>query len=1025
MTAEPLDTLPPDGAAPLLAAPLLAKAAFEAGMAERRQGSREAALAWLQRALTLDPAHRPARMERATLWRELGKLDEAEADYRWLLHEQPGGVFPLSGLGLCARLRRDLPMALQYLSVAAPLDRGARHEYATTLREMGQIEAAEAEYRLSLDAHPGWFPALIGLGLCARMRRDLPAALAHFTAALQAVPGDRGARHELATTLREMGQIEAAEAEYRTQLAAHPGWFPALLGLGLCARQRRDLPVAAEIFAGATAAAPNDRGARHEYATTLRELGRAEAAEAEYRTLLQAHPGWLPALVGLGLCARLRHDLPSAAEWLAKAVAAAPADRGARHELATVLREQGRAVEAEAEYQANLAAHPGWFPALLGLGLCARLRGDRAAALAHLQAAAAAQPDDPGVWLEVLSEYLDAGRLADAHAVAERLIAEHPAMQQGWLGLGRAERQAGQRAAALEAFRKGFEHCPAYPHFLIEMAVEAQALGRFAEAEAWLQQAGGHGRLAAHALTLQGEQARMAQRFEDAEALFRRAIAHGDAPVGAHGSLAQTLADLGRLPEALGVLEAAERHLGPRPDLAIRHVHLLRRAGLRDEALALARAACAAAPAHFGLWYERFENERFAPGGAGGTRDDLEALLAAAPAASVRDRALLHHARGVLAEQRWQLNEAAAEFRQGIALDDALGALHEALARMSLLLCDPDTVRQHLRASMRLSAPSRQLQGLSLHLMHTHLGQILDEFIMDAPMLQAVAGTLKLPPDQRAAALVPLARRAPDHTLAAIALLIALRQSGRFDLPAAAAAAGRRPAPIPASIAQFWDDATPPDDILRLMQSWTERNPGHRHTRFDKASAGAYLMARYTPDVVLAYRRAREPAMKADLFRLAWLFCEGGVYADADDRCLRPLADFVPPYADFVVYQEEYGTLGNNFMVAAPLHPVIGLALQSAVEAINRGDEDLLWLATGPGLITRSFVQTVFTSPLALPGWLERSAILHRHDLARGVAVHCLAGYKNTKRYWARAVFGAGPAAKVEAGNVVSFKPAR
>ena len=1000
--------------------PMLAEAAFEAGMAERRQGNPEAALAWFQRTLTIDKAHQRARLERATLLRELGKLDEAEADYHWLLNGQPGWHYPLVGLGLCARLRRDLPAALEHFTAAlqaVPDDRGVRHELATTLREMGRIEAAEAEYRLTLAAQPGWFPALIGLGLCARVRRDLPAALEHFTAALQAVPDDRGARHELATTLREMGQIKAAESEYRTQLAAHPGWFPALVGLGICVRLRRDLPEAADILAKAVSAAPNDRGARHEYATTLRELGRIEAADAEYRTLLEANPDWPPALLGLGLCARLRRDLPSAAVWFAKAVAAAPADRGARHEYATTLREQGRAVEATAEYQVNLAAHPGWFPALLGLGLCARLCGDRTAALAYLQEAAAAQPHNPDVWLEVLSEHLDAGRLDNAHAVAERLITEHPAMHQGWIGLGRVERQAGKRAAALEAFRNGLVNCPQHPHFLIEMAVEAQALGRFDEAEAWLQQAGGHDRLAAHALTLQGEQARMAQRFEEAEALFRRAIARGDAPVGAHGSLAQTLADLGRLPEALDVLEAACQQLGPRPDLLQRHVHLLRRAGLRDEALALVRAACAAAPTHFGLWNERFENERFAPGSAGGTLDDLEGLLAVAPASSLRDHALLCHARGLLAEQRWQLAAAATEFRLGIALDDALGGLHEALARVSLLLCDPDTVRQHLRAGMQLNAPSRRLQGLSLHLTHTHLGQILDEFIMDAPMLDEVAEMLKLPPDKRAAALLPLARRAPDHTLTAIALLIALRQSGRFDLPADGAAARRRPAHIPASIAQFWDDAMPPQDILRLMQSWPEQNPGHSYIRFDKASAGAFLMARYAPDVVLAYRRAREPAMKADLFRLAWLYCEGGVYADADDRCLRPLADFVPPYADFVVYQEEYGTLGNNFIAAVPFHPVLGLALQLAVEAINRGDDDLLWLATGPGLITRSFVRMVSTSPLALPGWLERTAILQRHDLARSVAVHCLAGYKNTKRYWARAAFGTAPAPKVEVGK--------
>jgi len=37
-------------------------------------------------------------------------------------------------------------------------------------------------------------------------------------------------------------------------------------------------------------------------------------------------------------------------------------------------------------------------------------------------------------------------------------------------------------------------------------------------------------------------------------------------------------------------------------------------------------------------------------------------------------------------------------------------------------------------------------------------------------------------------------------------------------------------------------------------------------------------------------------------------------------------------------------------------------ALQLATEAINRGDDDLIWLATGPGLITRAFAQTLAMS---------------------------------------------------------------
>ena len=254
-------------------------------------------------------------------------------------------------------------------------------------------------------------------------------------------------------------------------------------------------------------------------------------------------------------------------------------------------------------------------------------------------------------------------------------------------------------------------------------------------------------------------------------------------------------------------------------------------------------------------------------------------------------------------------------------------------------------------------------------------------------------------------------RAAPDHTATAVALLVALRQAGRFDGPWPEADG---PA-IPPTIAQFWDEPTPPEDIAALMRSWQERNPTHRHLCFDTGSALAFLTARCPPEVALAFRRAREPAQKADLFRLAFLFAEGGCYADADDRCLRPIGELLPQAVRFAAFQEEYGTLGNNFLAAAPLHPVLGTALELAVTAINRGDEDMIWLATGPGLITRAFAHTLAASKLAPGPWLERTRILDRHELERVVATHCAVGYKQSRKHWLRASFGQ-PKAQPEAG---------
>jgi len=119
-----------------------------------------------------------------------------------------------------------------------------------------------------------------------------------------------------------------------------------------------------------------------------------------------------------------------------------------------------------------------------------------------------------------------------------------------------------------------------------------------------------------------------------------------------------------------------------------------------------------------------------------------------------------------------------------------------------------------------------------------------------------------------------------------------------------------------------------------------------------------------------------------------------------------PLQDWPANGADLVVYQEEYSTLGNNLIGAAPGNAVIAKAFESAVEALLRGDSDLIWLSTGPGLLTRSFVSVLLSFGREWPRFLERSVILSLPELRRVAATHCYATYKVAGQHWGDMQFG-------------------
>jgi hypothetical protein len=363
----------------------------------------------------------------------------------------------------------------------------------------------------------------------------------------------------------------------------------------------------------------------------------------------------------------------------------------------------------------------------------------------------------------------------------------------------------------------------------------------------------------------------------------------------------------------------------------------------------------------------------------------------------------VHHFRGQAAEAAWRFDEATREYEEALRLNPNDAWLRLDMARLRMLSLDLAEARAQMRSVMQAEASIALLQRRSTNVSQTHYGQILDEFELDADALAAVTALREVAPRERSEVLLSVVRRFPDSTLAAICLLLALREAGSFVRSGSRRSNGA--SPIPKMIAQFWDSGDPPAEIRTMMNTWREWHPEHAFFLHDDTAAQCFLGETYTLDVLTAYRRAREPAQKADIFRLAWLFARGGYYVDADDRCFAPVGTIVPAHAELAVYQEDLGTLGNNFIGAVPRHPVIGLALDLAVDAVNRGDNDLLWLSTGPGLLTRAFARTLAMSRLNASAWLDGIAVLDRSELYRAVAIHCFTGYKKTERHWSQSAF--------------------
>lgn len=104
----------------------------------------------------------------------------------------------------------------------------------------------------------------------------------------------------------------------------------------------------------------------------------------------------------------------------------------------------------------------------------------------------------------------------------------------------------------------------------------------------------------------------------------------------------------------------------------------------------------------------------------------------------------------------------------------------------------------------------------------------------------------------------------------------------------------------------------------------------------------------------------------SDLMRYEILWRHGGIYADADSICLRPLDDMIRIYDFWAVYESEKarpGKIQNAFMGAVRFHPIL---LNMIQEIISRKTVNKRWSwlkmkrerlpmfeATGPDFLTK------------------------------------------------------------------------
>jgi tetratricopeptide (TPR) repeat protein len=171
------------------------------GIALRRHGELDAAVASCRRAVAIKPDYAEAHSNLGNALRDLRRLDEAVASFRRSLEIDPGLAGVHSNLG-------------------------------NALRDLGQHAAAVASYRRALAISPDFAEAHNNLGIALQGLGRSADAVVSYRRALEISPDFAEAHSNLGNALRDLGQLEAAVASYRRALAIKPDYADGHSNLG-------------------------------------------------------------------------------------------------------------------------------------------------------------------------------------------------------------------------------------------------------------------------------------------------------------------------------------------------------------------------------------------------------------------------------------------------------------------------------------------------------------------------------------------------------------------------------------------------------------------------------------------------------------------------------------------------------------------------------------------------------------------------------------------------------------------------
>jgi|688.fasta_scaffold41328_6 hypothetical protein len=158
---------------------------------------------------------------------------------------------------------------------------------------------------------------------------------------------------------------------------------------------------------------------------------------------------------------------------------------------------------------------------------------------------------------------------------------------------------------------------------------------------------------------------------------------------------------------------------------------------------------------------------------------------------------------------------------------------------------------------------------------------------------------------------------------------------------------------IPKKIFQTHKDYNLSEEHQKLIHNIISVNSDFEYTFMDNDQCYEFIETNFEKRIVDMYNSLPLDIMRADFWRIAVIYVNGGIYSDCDVLCLKELSPLIDKQ-ELVLFSEKNDRISNFFFASVPKHPVLKKTIDLMIE----------WFESGLYLNSELLVQDFGMAPL-------------------------------------------------------------